>query len=51
MTAIARYLARRVISTQTESDTLKTVGLLCGAGLLVSLLLITYGLDLSAAFF
>jgi hypothetical protein len=32
-------------------ETLEQLALFCGAGLLVSLLLLNYGLDLSAEFF
>jgi hypothetical protein len=49
--AIARFLARRVPATQAEADILKQIALFCCAGLLVSLLLMTYGLDLSPGFF
>jgi hypothetical protein len=51
MAAIARLLARKVPSTQIEADILKQLGLLCCAGLLVSVLVMTYGLDLSPGFF
>jgi hypothetical protein len=51
MTAIARFLARRVPATQAESDILKQIALFCLAGLLVSVLMMTYGLDLSPGFF
>jgi hypothetical protein len=51
MAAIAKFLARRVRATQAEADILKQVALFCGAGLLVSLLMMTYCLDLSAGFF
>jgi hypothetical protein len=51
MTAIARVLSRAFPATQVEVDTLKQLALFCGAGLLVSLLLMTYGLDLSPGFF
>jgi ribose/xylose/arabinose/galactoside ABC-type transport system permease subunit len=34
-----------------ELDILKQVALFCAAGLLVSLLMLTYGLDLSFGFF
>ena len=37
--------------TQFDIETLKTVALLCGIGLLVSLLFATNGLDMSAGFF
>jgi hypothetical protein len=51
MAAIARFLARRVPANQVEADILKQLALFCGAGLLVSLLLMTYGVDLSPGFF
>jgi hypothetical protein len=51
MATIARLLARKVPATETESEILKHLALFCGAGLLVSLLLMTYGVDLSLAFF
>jgi hypothetical protein len=51
MTAIARVLARRLPANQAEVETLKTIGMFCGVGLLVSLMLASYGLDLSAGFF
>ena len=51
MTAIAKILARRFPATPAEIETLKQLALFCGAGLFVSLLLMTYGLDLSAGFF
>jgi ribose/xylose/arabinose/galactoside ABC-type transport system permease subunit len=51
MTAIAKFLARRISTTQGETDILKQIALLCCAGLLVSLLMMTYGLDLSPGFF
>jgi hypothetical protein len=52
MATIARFLARRFVpAIQAEADILKQVALFCCAGLLVSLLLMTYGLDLSPGFF
>jgi hypothetical protein len=50
MAAIARVLSR-VSGTQIDVEILKTVAMFCGVGLFVSLLLATYGLDLSAGFF
>jgi hypothetical protein len=50
MAAIARILSR-VSGTDIEVETLKTVAIFCGAGLLVALLLASYGLDLSPGFF
>jgi ribose/xylose/arabinose/galactoside ABC-type transport system permease subunit len=51
MAAIARFLARTIPATPVEADILKQVALFCCAGLLVSLLMLTYGLDLSPGFF
>jgi hypothetical protein len=40
-------------ATETRADVqvFKLVGMMCGAGLAVSLIVATYGLDLSRAFF
>ncbi len=51
MTTIVRLLARGATSYPTEVDVLKQIALFCCAGLLVSLLMISYGLDLSFGFF
>ena len=56
MTAIARVLARAFSNTSFSTtlfftEVLKQLALFCGAGLLVSLLMMTYGLDLGAGFF
>jgi hypothetical protein len=51
MAAIARILSRAFPGTQFEVETLKIILIFCGVGLLVSLLFLTYGLDLSAGFF
>ena len=50
MTAIARNLSR-IFGTATENVVLKEILLFCAAGLLVSVLLMTYGVDLSPGFF
>jgi hypothetical protein len=50
MTAIAHALSRAFQSTG-ELDILKQIALFCAAGLLVCLLGLTYGLDLSPGFF
>jgi hypothetical protein len=50
MIAIAKALSR-VSGTEVGVESLKTVAIFCGVGLLVSLLLVTYGLDLSPGFF
>jgi hypothetical protein len=49
--AIARALARRFSTTELEAETIKHLAMFCGAGLLVSLILMSYGLDLSPGFF
>lgn len=51
MIAAARAFSRVFSSTSYELDVLKTLALLCGIGLLVSLLMLSYGLDLSPGFF
>jgi len=48
--AIARIISR-VSGAEPEIETLKTIALLCGLGLFLSLLFASYGLDLSAGFF
>jgi hypothetical protein len=50
MATIARVLSR-VSGTHIDIETLKTLIMLCGVGLFVSLLFASYGLDLSAGFF
>jgi len=50
MTAIGRVLSRTIV-TINESEILKQFALLCAAGLFVSLLMLTYGLDLSPGLF
>jgi hypothetical protein len=51
MTTIARALARAFPGAQAEIEIIKAIAMLCGAGLFVSLLVATYGLDLSPGFF
>jgi hypothetical protein len=51
MAAIARALARALPQEAFEIETLKKLALFCGAGLLISLLMIMYDLDISAGFF
>lgn len=50
MTALA-YAFSRVSRAEIEAHPLKTVAILCGAGLFVSLLFVVYGIDLSPGFF
>jgi len=51
MAAIVRVLARAFPRESLEIEILKQLALFCGAGLLVSLLMLTYGLDLGAGLF
>jgi hypothetical protein len=51
MAAIARAFARALPANSIEIEILKQLAIFCGAGLLVSVLMMTYGLDLSAGFF
>jgi hypothetical protein len=53
MAAIAKAFSRAFPTTsiEIEIEILKQLATFCGAGLLVSVLLMTYGLDLSAGFF
>jgi hypothetical protein len=48
MAAFVQALSR--LSTNTEVDTLKAVAIFGGAGLVVSLVCVIYGLDLSPGF-
>lgn len=51
MTAIARFLARKVSTLQILSHILRQAVLFCCAILFVTALWMTYGLDLSLGFF
>jgi len=51
MTAIARAISSVIPEISYDSDNLKTIALFCAAGLFVSLLVVSYGVDLSAGFF
>ena len=50
MTAIARAFSH-AITTISGNEILKQIVLLCAAGLFVSLLMLTYGVDLSPGLF
>jgi hypothetical protein len=50
MAALARNLAR-AFGTEVEVEVLKIMAICCGAGLLVSLVIASYGVDLSPGFF
>jgi hypothetical protein len=51
MATLARILLRTFPRTEWDNAVLKQIMLFCAAGLLVSLLLLSYGLDLSPGFF
>jgi hypothetical protein len=50
MTALVQSFSR-ASAAELGTETLKVVAVFCGAGLFVSLLLASYGLDLSPGFF
>jgi hypothetical protein len=49
MAALAKA-ASRASGIQIDVETLKSLGLFCGTGLAVSLVLVMHGLDVSAGF-
>ena len=51
MTAITRVNSRDSSGTMFDTETLRNIAIFCGLGLLVSLCVASYGLDLSAGFF
>ena len=51
MTALVKAISHAILSTTGESDAFKQIVLFCAAGLLVSLLMLTYGIDLSPGLF
>lgn len=51
MTAVARVISHVIPAIAPDLDILRTVAIFCGVGIVVSLLLASYGLDLSAGFF
>jgi hypothetical protein len=51
MTAIAKVLTLAFPASSAEAEILKIVGIFCGIGLLISLCVASYGLDLSPGFF
>jgi hypothetical protein len=50
MTAIAQAISR-ISGVEVEVDSLRAILIFCAGGLFLSLLLATYGLDLSPGFF
>jgi hypothetical protein len=51
MTAIAKVISFAFPTSSFEAELLKVIAIFCGVGLLVSLCVASYGLDLSAGFF
>jgi hypothetical protein len=51
MATIAKLVSRWVPVTAAKSDALTTIAMFCAAGLFGSLVLATYGVDLSPGFF
>lgn len=51
MATIGRVLARVFPQASFDAEGIKLLVLFCGTGLLLSLLMMIYGLDLGAAFF
>jgi hypothetical protein len=51
MTALARTISRAFPAASAQLEILKQLAMFCGAGMLVWLLMETYGLDLSLGFF
>jgi hypothetical protein len=51
MAAIAKVIARAFPAKSPEAEVIKQIALLCCAGLLISVLMMTYGLDIGAGFF
>jgi hypothetical protein len=50
MAVISRAFARALSGTSFDTEVLNQIALLCASGLLASVLLINYGVDLGAAF-
>ncbi len=51
MTAIIKMMSLMFPASSAEAEILKVIAIFCGVGVLVSLCLASYGLDLSAGFF
>jgi hypothetical protein len=51
MTALVQAISWLSASKDIETETLKTLAMLSGVGLLFSLICVAYGLDLGAEFF
>jgi hypothetical protein len=51
MTAIAKVISFAFPASSNEAEIFKVVAIFCGIGLLASLCVASYGIDLSAGFF
>jgi len=51
MAALAKVFLRAFPKSRIDVEILKTIAMFCGVGLVISLLLATRGLDMSAGFF
>ena len=51
MAAITKVLTYAFDATTSDVEVLKTIAMFCGVGLTVSLLIASYGVDLSPGFF
>jgi hypothetical protein len=51
MAALVQALSRAAEGTSEENETLKLIATFCGAGLFISIVFATCGLDLSPGFF
>ena len=51
MAVLVRAFSRAFPVNSLELEIIKQLAMFCGAGLLVSLFMMTYGLDLSGGFF
>lgn len=51
MTVIARVIFQALPAAAAEFEILKVLAIFCGIGLLASLLVASYGIDLSPGFF
>jgi hypothetical protein len=51
MTALIQAISRLSLAREIEDETLKLIAMFCVAGLLISIILGTYRLDLSPGFF
>ena len=50
-TIVANVLMREAVRAQSDAGPFRMIALFCGVGLLASLCLVSWGLDLGAGFF